>query len=143
MFIGECHHTIDDKGRYIVPAGFREELGEVFYITKGLDHCLFVYTVADWQAKVAELERLSSTNSNARRFARSFFSAAQQAVPDKQGRILLSSALRKHAGLLKDVVTLGVSNRLEIWDCEYWERYNEDGADEYEAVAEKLADICL
>ncbi len=147
MFIGESNHSIDNKGRYIVPVTFREELGDIFYITKGLDQCLFVYSEQTWQQKVDELANLSSTSANMRRFARNFFSAAQKVMPDKQGRVLISPALRKHAQLEKEIVTIGVSSRLEIWDAAMWQKYNDDDAfddsSNYEAVAENLPDICL
>lgn len=143
MFIGEYTHTIDEKGRYIPPARFREELGDDYVITKGLDSCLFLYTREVWQEKIAELSRLSSTNANARRFSRNFFASALEAAPDKQCRVLISPGLRAHAHLNRDIITIGMVNRLEIWDKERWEAYNAEAADEYEAVAEKLADIRL
>ncbi|MCL2495977.1 MAG: division/cell wall cluster transcriptional repressor MraZ [Clostridiales bacterium] len=143
MFIGEYIHTIDIKGRYIPPARFREELGDDFVITKGLDSCLFLYTRASWQLKIEELARLSSTNADARRFSRNFFASALEAAPDKQCRVLIPPGLRAHAQLTRDIVTIGVVNRLEIWDKERWEAYNAASAEEYEAVAEKLADIRL
>jgi MraZ protein len=140
MFSGEADHILDSKYRYIVPAVFREELGDSFVITKGLDHCLFVYTRAVWESKVAELGQLSSTSSAARRFSRLFFSGALIAVPDKNGRVVLPENLRNHAQLKRGIVTIGVRDRLEIWDKETWEEFNSEAAAEYEAVAEKLAE---
>lgn len=143
MFIGECIHTIDNKGRYIPPARFREELGDNFVITKGLDHCLFLYTWEVWQEKITELSRLSSTNADARRFSRNFFASALEAAPDKQCRVLIPPSLREHANLNRDIVTIGMVNRLEVWDKDAWEAYSNDSAEAYEAVAETLADIRL
>ena len=142
MLSGEYKHILDIKYRYIAPAAFREALGERFVITKGLDHCLFVYTQEMWQSKIAELSQLSSTSAAARRFSRNFFSAALIAEPDKQGRVVLPESLRNHAKLNREIVTIGVLDRLEIWDTVSWEEYNNsDSATEYEEVAEKLAEL--
>ena len=142
MFSGEYDHILDSKYRYIAPASFREELGDSFVITKGLDHCLFVYTREMWQSKIAELGQLSSTSDAARRFSRKFFSAALIAAPDKQGRVVLTESLRSHAKLNREIITIGVLDRLEIWDKTLWREYNSDeSATEYEEVAEKLAEL--
>jgi len=141
MFSGEYSHTLDIKYRYIAPAVFREELGEAFVITKGLDHCLFIYTRERWESKIAELSQLSSTSAAARRFSRNFFSGAQVVTPDKQCRVVLPESLRAHACLNRNIVTIGVLDRLEIWDKEIWESYNSESATEYEEVAEKLAEL--
>ncbi len=141
MFIGEYQHSIDSKGRYIVPAKFREGLGSNFVITKGLDKCLFVYTMEDWQKTVDNLRQLSTTDADARKFARNFFSGAIEVETDKQSRVLIAANLRQHAAIDKDIVTIGVSNRLEIWSKDLWQSYSEDAADEYEKVAAKLVGI--
>ncbi|MCL1905840.1 MAG: division/cell wall cluster transcriptional repressor MraZ [Clostridiales bacterium] len=142
MFSGEYDHILDSKYRYIAPASFREELGDSFVITKGLDRCLFVYTKDMWQSKIAELGRLSSASDAARRFSRKFFSGALIVVPDKQGRVVLTESLRAHAGLNREIVTIGVLDRLEIWNKEDWAEYNSgESATEYEEVAEKLAEL--
>jgi len=142
MFSGEFSHILDIKYRYIVPAAFREGLGDAFVITKGLDHCLFVYAREVWQKKIAELSQLSSTSAAARRFSRNFFSGALIAEPDKQGRVVLPESLRGHAKLNREIVTIGVLDRLEIWDKEVWAEYNSgESASEYEEVAEKLAEL--
>ena len=141
MFSGEYSHFLDIKYRYIAPAVFREALGESFMITKGLDNCLFVYTLEMWQNKVAELGQLSSTNSAARRFSRNFFSGAIKVEPDKQGRVVLQESLRKHARLEREIITIGVLDRLEIWDKELWEQYDSETAAEYEKVAEQMAEL--
>jgi len=141
MLIGEYQHSIDSKGRYIVPAKFREELGSHFIITKGLDKCLFVYTMEGWQKTVESLRQLSTTDADARKFARNFFSGATEVETDKQGRVLIPINLRASAAIDKDIVTIGVANRLEIWSKELWQSYSQEAADEYEKVAAKLVGI--
>lgn len=141
MFSGEFNHTLDSKYRYITPAIFREELGDSFVITKGLDSCLFVYTLEMWQRKISELSQLSSTSAAARRFSRNFFAGALMTTPDKQGRVVVPENLRSHAKLNRDIVTIGVLDRLEIWDKEAWAAYNSESVTEYEEVAEKLAEL--
>ena len=143
MLIGEISHTIDPKGRYIVPARFRDTLGEKFYITRGLDHCLFVYTAEAWQIRLEELKRLSVTKASQRRFLRKFLAGAIEAEVDKQGRVLIPPSLREHARIERDIITIGMVDRLEIWDTATWQAYDSDGEDDYEAVAEELADFRL
>ncbi|MCL1974578.1 MAG: division/cell wall cluster transcriptional repressor MraZ [Firmicutes bacterium] len=141
MFSGEFNHILDIKYRYIAPALFREALGSHFVITKGLDRCLFVYTWEMWQSKIAELSQLSSTSAATRKFSRNFFAGALIAEPDKQGRVVLPESLREYAKLNREIVTIGVLNRLEIWDKEVWAEYNSEADMEYEQVAERLAEI--
>ena len=120
MLVGEYNHTIDVKGRVNFPARLREDLGEEFYVTKGLDGCLFVYSKEEFSRldqKIAEAPTIS-----AEKIRRYFFSRAICVSPDKQGRILIPQGLREHAGLEKDVVVVGVSIRAEIWDKERWEK---------------------
>lgn len=143
MFTGEFQHSIDDKGRMIMPAKFREMLGESFMLTKGLDGCLFVYPLAEWQNLESKLKNLPFTNKDARAFARFFFSGASECERDKQGRILLASNLREYANLLKDVVIIGVGTRLEIWSKEIWTGYSNEVEGNYEELAEKLVDLDL
>jgi MraZ protein len=122
MLIGEYQHNIDLKGRVIVPSKFREDLGECFYVTKGLDGCLFVLSPEGWgklQEKVSAMPV-----SKARGLQRFFFSGAAEAIPDKQGRILLPQNLRTYAGLSKDVTFIGASSRAEIWDTAKWNEFN-------------------
>ena len=141
MFSGEFNHILDTKYRYIAPAQFREALGSHFVVTKGLDRCLFVYTWEMWQSKISELSQLSSTSAATRRFSRNFFSGALIAEPDKQGRVVLPESLREYAKLNREIVTIGVLNRLEIWDKELWTEYNSESDMEYEQVAERLAEL--
>ena len=118
MLIGEYQHNIDAKGRVIVPARFREDLGERFYVTKGLDHCLFVLPPTEW-TKLQE-KIMAMPMGKARGIQRFFFSGAAEVEPDKQGRILLPAELRAYAGLEKDVTIIGNRNHAEIWATEVW-----------------------
>lgn len=143
MFTGEYQHTIDDKGRLIMPAKIREILGETFIITKGLDGCLFVYPCEEWRVLEEKLRKLPFTNKDARAFARFFFSGASECESDKQGRILVSANLREYAQLLKDVVIIGVGTRIEIWSKEKWAGYSQDTEENYEELAEKMVELDL
>ena len=123
MLTGQYTHSIDAKGRVNFPAKLREELGERFIITRGLDNCLFVYSVDEWDQLAAKLHELPISKSAP--LNRFFFAGAAEAEPDKQGRVLLPAHLREYAGLDRDVTIAGVSNRAEIWDSERWETQNE------------------
>ena len=139
MFMGEYGHTIDAKGRIIVPAKFRESLGDNFIITKGLDNCLFVYTNEEWQRFEEKLKTLPLTNKNARTFTRFFLAGAADVELDKQGRILLPANLREYAGIDKEVVSVGVFSRVEIWSKDrYLENSDFDDMDE---IAEHMAEL--
>lgn len=142
MFMGEYNHTVDPKGRLIVPAKFREQLGNEFVVTKGLDGCLFVYPMNEWQDIEEKFRNLSGASKDARKFSRFFFAGAASVEPDKQGRMLLPPVLREYAGIQKDVVLAGVLNRVEIWDKDRWQEntYDEDEMDE---VAERMAELGL
>ncbi len=141
MFMGEFNHSVDEKGRLIMPAKFREGLGLNFVITKGLDNCLFVYPKAEWQNLEAKLKSLPVTNTSARAFSRFFFSGATEAELDKQGRVLLPPNLRDYSKLDRDVVVIGVSNRVEIWSKAEWERYIQQADESFEEIAEKIVDL--
>jgi len=141
MFMGEYHHSVDQKGRLIVPSKFRDGLGQNFVITKGLDNCLFVYPMEEWLVIEKKLKNLPFTKADARAFVRFFFSGANECELDKQGRILLPANLREYAKFDKDVVVIGVSSRIEIWSKELWENYSESEDMDYEGIAEKLQDI--
>ncbi len=121
MFMGEYNHSIDAKGRVIVPAKFREQLGETFVVTKGLDGCLWVFPNEEWASFSGKLQELPVANKDARKFARFFLAGADDAESDKQGRILLPPTLREYANLEKDVVLVGTGSRVEIWDKAAWE----------------------
>ena len=120
MFMGEYNHTIDAKGRLIIPARFRELLGEEFILTKGLDGCLSIYPMDAWEAFETKLRALPLTNKNARTFTRFFVAGATNCELDKQGRILVPQTLREFAGLEKEVVLTGNLDRIEIWSKEKW-----------------------
>lgn len=136
MFIGEYNHTIDAKGRIIVPSKLREDLGEEFVITRGLEGCLFVYPDSEWKAFVASLKELPGTQKT-RNLKRAFLAAAEYCTMDKQGRTVVPSKLREYAGIDKDVVLVGLDNRIEVWDKDKWDEIN-DYSDIDEA-AEELA----
>lgn len=118
LLIGEYSHNIDVKGRMIMPARFREILGEWFIVTKGLDNCLFVYSMQEWEVLENNIKSLPLSKS--RKLQRFFFAGASVAEPDKQGRIVIPANLRQYAGLQKDVVVTGASTHVEIWDKERW-----------------------
>lgn len=141
MFIGEYQHSLDSKGRIIVPAKFRDELGETFIMTKGLDNCLFVYPKSEWKILEEKLKTLPLTRKDARAFVRFFFAGASECELDKQGRILIPSNLREYCKLDKDAVVIGVSNRVEIWSKVEWDSYNDDDDLSYENIAEKMIEL--
>ena len=140
MFIGEYEHTIDPKSRIIMPAKFREGLGEKFVITKSFtDNCLVAYSEEEWANFENKLKTLPTTDKDALRFIRAFFSAAIECEIDKQGRILISSKLKEYAKLEKDVIIIGALTKVEIWSKEVWEGYSNDDGISSDEVAEKLA----
>ncbi|MBR3396531.1 MAG: division/cell wall cluster transcriptional repressor MraZ [Lachnospiraceae bacterium] len=138
MFRGEYNHTIDDKGRLIIPSRFRYELGESFVLTRGLDGCICIYPQNEWDLLEAKLRELPLTNRNSRLVTRFLVGGAVSCELDKQGRILIPAPLREHAGLSKDVVLVGTLERIEIWDKARW---NETCSfDDVEAIAESISD---
>lgn len=141
MFMGEYNHTIDAKGRLIVPAKFREALGDEFVVTRGLDDCLFVFPNEGWKVFEEKLSTLPVANKNARRFARFFLSGAATVELDKQGRILIPTTLREYGALEKEVVFIGVANRVEIWSKERWE--NSAVMDDMDEIAEGMDELGL
>ena len=138
MFIGEYEHSVDPKGRLIMPAKLRDEIGEKFVVTKGLDGCLFAYSQNEWLAFEEKLKTLPLTSKNARDFTRFFLSGAIECEIDKQGRFLLTSNLREFAGLEKDVVIIGVNTRIEIWSKEKWSSYSSDDNINVDEIAENM-----
>ena len=141
MFLGEYRHTIDNKGRLIIPARFRELLGEKFVITKGLDNCLFVYPEAEWGRIAMKLQDLPFTREDARAFTRLFLAGACESEVDGQGRTLLPLNLRHFAGMSKDVCLIGVGSRFEIWDMDRWGNYTQRSEREFGDIANKMADL--
>lgn len=140
MFMGEFHHNIDDKARLVMPSKFREELGDSFVITRGLEGCLFVYSKDEWQTLVDKLKRLPFTKKDARAFLRFFLSGAQECSFDKQGRIAVPSPLVNYANLKKECVVIGVNDRLEIWSADAFNSYFNENEDNISDLAEDLFD---
>ncbi len=138
MFIGEYHHTIDEKGRIIIPAKFREELGNTFIITRGIENCLFVYSEENWAQITNKLNSLPFTKKDARTFNRFFMSGATNVELDKQGRVNISKPLIDYANLLKDCVIIGTGDRLEVWSQESWESFFDSTKDSMSDIAENL-----
>lgn len=136
MFMGEYNHTIDAKGRLIIPAKFREVLGDEFVVTKGMDGCLFVFDNPEWQVFADKLRGLPMIDKEARQFTRFFLAGAAGVEVDKQGRILLPAVLRSFAGLEKEVALVGVGSRIEIWDKATWEEKNQ--YDDMDEIAENM-----
>lgn len=141
MFMGEYNHTVDAKGRVIVPSKFRENLGNEFVVTKGLDGCLFVYDNEEWTAFEEKLKTLPLTNKEARQFVRFFLAGAASLEVDKQGRILLPANLREFAGLDKEAVLIGVASRIEIWSKERYE--GEVSYENVDEIAEHMTELGL
>lgn len=141
MFIGEYSHSVDTKGRVSVPAKFREELGDSFILTKGLDNCLFIYSMDEWKILESKLKQLPLTNRDARAFVRFFFSGATECGLDSQGRIRIPTNLREHATLEKEATIIGVGTRIEIWSNEEWQEYNNDDNLSYDEIASKMEEL--
>lgn len=141
MFIGEFRHTIDLKGRIAVPAKFRQKLSSGAIITRGLDHCLFVFTGKDWETLAQKLISLPLAQANSRAFVRLMLSGASDVELDTQGRILIPDYLRKYAGLDKVAKVTGVYNRIEVWDEAAWQEYKAKTESASEEIAEKLGEL--
>lgn len=141
MLLGEYEHALDPKGRIAVPAKLREALGGKFIITKGLDGCLFVYDLQQWQLLETKLASLPMSRKTARDFTRFLFGGACECECDKQGRVLIPANLRRHASLDKNAVIVGVGSRAEIWDAQRWTEYNEENSEDVNELAEQLADL--
>lgn len=137
MLIGEFEHSLDSKGRLIMPAKLRETIGEKFVVTKGLDGCLFAFSITEWQNFEEKLKSLPLSNRNSREFTRFFLSGATECEIDKQGRFLIPNNLRESANLQKEVVIIGVGTRIEIWDKEKWNSYNNENIS-VEDIAENM-----
>ena len=138
MLMGEYHHNIDEKGRLIIPAKFRSELGESFVVTRGLENCLFIYSLVEWEKIVSKLKSLPFTKKDARNFTRFFLSGATTLEFDKQGRINISSPLATYANLDKECVIVGVNDRLEIWSKDSWDNFLNDNNESLSDIAENL-----
>lgn len=136
--MGEYHHNIDDKGRLTIPSKFRDDLGEKFVITRGLENCLFAYSLEDFQKIVAELQKIPFTKKDARQFMRFFLSGATTVEFDKQGRINISSPLISYAELKKECIIIGTGDRLEIWSSNNWNVFFDSTKDNMSDIAENL-----
>ena len=138
MFMGEYHHSIDDKGRLIIPAKFRSELGDKFIITRGIENCLFAYPEKRWEEIVHKLESLPFTKKDARNFTRFFLSGATVAEFDKQGRVNITSPLINYAGIEKECIVIGTGDRLEIWSEDAWNSFFNSASINMSDIAENL-----
>jgi len=145
MFYGEFEHSIDRKGRLILPAKFREvaknQFVEKFFITRGLDKCLFMFAEEEWRSQENKFKTMSFTKQQSRIFNRLLFSGAVEIVSDKQGRILVPQYLKDFAAIKRDVMIVGVSNRIEIWAKDSWQDFYANSRQSFEEIAEKLMDV--
>ena len=139
MFMGEYSHTVDAKGRLIIPSKFREELGESFVVTRGMDGCLFIYSREAWEKFEQKLATLPLVSKEARAFTRFFVSGAANCELDRQGRILVPATLREYAGLTKDVILAGNLDRIEVWSKERWTESID--FNDMDAIAKGLQDM--
>ena len=138
MLIGEYEHSLDVKGRLIMPAKLREDIGDKFIVTKGLDGCLFGFSKTEWTNFEEKLKSLPLTNKNARDFVRFFLSGAVECEIDKQGRFLVASNLREYASMEKEVVIIGVGTRIEFWSKDKWKKYNSSDNISADELAENM-----
>ena len=141
LLIGEYEHSIDTKGRLIMPSKLKEDIGEKFEVTKGLDGCLFVYSQTEWKTFEDKLRAFPLTNKDARALVRFFLAGAMECEIDKQGRFLIPGNLREFAGLEKEVVVIGVLNKIEIWSKDKWLKYSEEENSSVDEIAEKMSNL--
>ena len=138
MLVGSSTRTVDPKGRIILPREFRRDFEGGLMVTKGLDDCLYLLPMKEWERLVGRIEEMPSGSESTRRFSRIFFANASHLVPDGQGRILIPPRLREMAGLKKDVGVVGLSNKAEVWDPDRWDKYETDSAGHYEQAASDI-----
>lgn len=138
VFLGEYRHTIDPKGRIVLPADVREEFADGCVVTKGQEKCLYVFPLARWAEEVEKLNRLPRTNKNVRSYLRSYLSGAKEQVPDRQGRIAVPEHLRSYAALERDTVVVGVLDRIEIWNEASWEDLSSRADEFYASIEEEF-----
>ena len=145
MFYGEYQHGIDRKGRLILPARFRdvakENSIEKFFVTRGLDKCIFMFSEYEWRLQEQKFKSLSFTKQEARTFNRMFFSGAVEVIPDRQGRFIIPQYLKDFASIKKDTVVIGISNRIEIWDTKMWEEFYTKSSGAFEQTAENMMNL--
>ena len=142
VFYGEYSHRLDKKNRLIIPASFRDVITEKgiegFYLNRGLDECLFMFPEGEWKTQEAKFREMSFTKREVRKFSRMFFAGAVEVSPDKQWRILIPDYLKEYAKLKKNIIIIGVSSRIEIWDKDKWEEFYRSSKENYEEIAERL-----
>lgn len=142
MFYGEFEHSIDKKGRLILPSKFRDackENGiEKFFVTRGLDKCIFMFSDEEWRAQEQKFKAMPFTKQESRNFNRMFFSGAVDVIPDRQGRFIIPPYLKDYANIRRDTVIVGVANRIEIWDKGSWGKFYTNSSDSFEQIAENL-----
>lgn len=145
MFYGEYEHALDNKGRIILPSKFRQAMKENYveklFCTRGLDTCIFVFSEEEWKAQETKFRAISFTKKEGRKFNRMYFSGAVDTAPDTQGRILIPKYLKEFANIKRDIVIVGVSNRMEIWAKEKWDEFYKASKESFEDIAEKLIDL--
>jgi MraZ protein len=141
MFIGEYRHTIDTKKRLSLPAKFRRELGRKVVVTRGFENCLVVYPEREWKTVTNKLEKLPTSQIGVRSFSRIILAGAMEVNLDKLGRVLIPDYLKKYAGLKKNVIICGLSNKLEVWDVQKWEIYRKKAEKDIEKVGEQLPEL--
>jgi len=141
MFIGEFQHNLDVKGRMAVPSKFRQKISGGAIITRGLDHCLFVFTNKEWEVMAQKLDSLPLVKSDSRAFSRLMLAGAAEVDLDKQGRILIPDYLREYASLKKKVTVTGVNKRFEVWDADSWKQYKSKTESASDEIAEKLSEL--
>lgn len=140
MFLGEYQHSLDDKGRLVLPAKFRDQLADGLVVTKGQDRCVFVFPASRWELEVEKVNSLARTVPRNRNFARAFFASASDQQLDRQGRIQVPAVLRSYADLDKDVVIVGVAERIEVWNTEAWARLSADADEMFADIQEALSE---
>lgn len=141
MFLGTFGYRIDDKGRLTIPAKYRTSLAAGVVVTRGIDRCLYIYPLGEWERLAEKVRQLPLTKKDARAFVRLLFSAAADCIPDKQGRVLIPAYLREYADLQDEVIIAGLDNRVEVWNPGAWEQNNSELEQDAEALAEKLGDL--
>lgn len=145
MFYGEYSHTLDNKGRIILPSRFRDVARDnhidTFFVTRGLEKCIFMFSESEWRLLEQKYKGLSFTKHDVRMFNRLLFSGAVDVVPDKQGRFVIPQYLKDYAGIISKSVIIGVSNRIEIWDAARWQEFYEKSSGLFEETAERMIDL--
>lgn len=141
MFIGEHSHTIDEKGRVSVPVKYREQLSEGLVVTRGLDHCLWIYTKPEWEKIAGKLAALPISQKKSRAFARLMLAGAWDAELDSQGRIVLPEYLRTYSSLSKHVIIAGLYNRIEVWNEDSWQAYSAQTQENSDEIAEGMSEL--